>query len=30
MAEGCRLDAQGLAEFVALFDRASQDKMSSC
>ena len=27
MAEGCRLDAQGLAEFVALFDRASQDNV---
>jgi len=27
LAEGCRLDAQGLAEFVALFDRASQDNV---
>jgi len=26
-AEGCRLDAQGLAEFVVLFDRASQDNV---
>lgn len=26
-AEGCRLDAQGIAEFVALFDRASQDNV---
>jgi hypothetical protein len=27
LAEGCRLDAQGIAEFVALFDRASQDNV---
>jgi nucleoside-triphosphatase THEP1 len=26
-AEGCRLDAQGIAEFVVLFDRASQDNV---
>jgi hypothetical protein len=26
-AEGCRLDAQGLAEFVVLFGRASQDNV---